>query len=147
MHEIPLFLLRRGSLLEEDYPWMVSLKAEIMVFFNIIQAAKVGGKKLGPISGRHNGTTILCPDQLADVTCRGLLDYTSQVIQRADVGSAKLPLDLAETGVRGEYCMASNHEMQMDRFVQTCEHSPLEVLHHGVVHVLATAVVSMQTGL
>ena len=30
--------------------------------------------------------------------------------------------------------------------MQTCEHSPHEVLHHGVILVLATTVVSMQTG-
>ena len=42
--------------------------------------------------------------------------------------------------------MASNHEVQLDGVVQTCEHSPHEVLHHGVLLVLATAVVSMQTG-
>ena len=42
--------------------------------------------------------------------------------------------------------MASNHEVQMDGLVQTLEHSPHEVLHHGVVLVPATAVVSMQTG-
>ena len=125
---------------------MVPLKAEMMVLFDTIQAAKVGGKKPGPISGRHDGTTIFRPDQLADVTCRGLLDYTSQVIQRADVGSAKLPLDEAETGVRGELGVASNHEVQSDGLVQTCEHSPHEVLHHGVIFILATAVVSMQTG-
>ena len=41
--------------------------------------------------------------------------------------------------------MASNHEVQVDGLVQTCEHSPHEVLHHGVVLVLATAVVSVQT--
>ena len=125
---------------------MVPLKAEMMVLFDTIQAAEVGGKKPGPISGRHDSTTILRPDQLADVTCRGLLDYTSQVVQRADVGSAKLPLDETETGVRGELCVASDHKVQMDGLVQTCEHSPHEVLHHGVIFVLATAVVSMQTG-
>ena len=30
----------------------------------------------------------------------------------------------------------SNHEMQFDGLVQTCEHSPHEVLHHGVILVL-----------
>ena len=96
---------------------MVLLEAEMMVLFDTIQAAEVGGKKPGPISGRHDGTTILGTDQLADVTCRGLLDYTSQVVQRADVGSAKLPLDEAETGVRGELSVASDHEVQMDGFI------------------------------
>ena len=66
---------------------MVPLEAEIMALFDTIQAAEVGGKKPGPISERHDGTTILGTDQLADVTCRRLLDYTSQVVQRADVGS------------------------------------------------------------
>ena len=42
--------------------------------------------------------------------------------------------------------MASNHKEQVDGVVQTCEHSPHEVLHHGVILILATAVVSMQTG-
>ena len=42
--------------------------------------------------------------------------------------------------------MASNHKVQFDGAVQTCEHSPHEVLHHGVIFVLTTAVVSMQTG-
>ena len=107
--QIPLFRLRRGSLLKEDYPWMVPLEAEMMVLFDTIQAAKVGGKKPGPISGRHDSTTILRPDQLADVTCRGLLNYTSQVIQRADVGSVKHPI---KTSVRGELGVASNHEVQ-----------------------------------
>jgi hypothetical protein len=64
---------------------MVLLEAEMMVLFDTIQAAEVGGKKPSPISGRHDGTTILGTDQLADVTCRGFVDYTSQVVQRADV--------------------------------------------------------------
>ena len=42
--------------------------------------------------------------------------------------------------------MASNNKVQMDGVVHTCEHSPHEVLHHGVIFILATAVVSMQTG-
>ena len=66
---------------------------------------------------------------------------------RHDVGSVKRPLDEAETGIRGELCVASNQEVQMDGLVQTCEHSSHEVLHHGVIFILATAVVSMQTGL
>ena len=37
--------------------------------------------------------------------------------------------------------MASNHEVQRDGLVP-----PHEVLHHGVILVLATTVVSMQTG-
>ena len=119
----------------------------MMVLFDTIQAAEVGGKRPGPISGRHDGTAILGPDQLADVTCCGLLNYISQVVQVADVGSLKLPLDKAETGVRRELCVASDHKVQMDGLVQTCEHSPHEVLHHGVIFVLATAVVSIQTGL
>ena len=99
--QLPLFLLRRGSLLEEDYPWTVLLKAEVMVLLDTIQAAEMGGKEPSPISGRHDGTTILGTDQLADVTCRGLLDYTSHVVQRADVGFSELPLNETETGVRG----------------------------------------------
>ena len=128
----------------EDYPWMVSLKVEM---FDTIQAAEVGGKECGLILGRHDGTNILCPYQLAGFACCGLLDYMSQVVQRADIGSVKLSLNETKTGVRGELCVASNHEVQMDGLVQTCEHSPHEVLHHGVILVLATAVVSMQTGL
>jgi hypothetical protein len=42
--------------------------------------------------------------------------------------------------------VASDHEVQTGGLVLTCEHSPHEVLHHGVIFVLATAVVSMQTG-
>ena len=91
---------------------MVPLKAEMMVLFNAIQAVEVGRKKPGPISGRHDGTTILGTDQLADVTCRRLLDHMGQVIQRVNVGSAKLPLDEAKTGIRGELGVASNHEVQ-----------------------------------
>ena len=41
--------------------------------------------------------------------------------------------------------MASNHEVQIDGLVHTCEHSPHEVLHYGVIFVLTTTVVSMQT--
>ena len=125
---------------------MVPLKAEVMVLFDTIQAAKMGGEKPGPISGRHDGSTILCSDQLAEITCRRLLDYTSQVIQRADIGTAKLPLDEAKTRIAGKLSVASDHEMQPNGVVQTCEDSPHQVLHHGVVLILATAVVSMQTG-
>ena len=46
----------------------------------------------------------------------------------------------------GELGVTRNHEVQVDGLVQTCEHSPNEVLHHGVVLVRATAVVSVQTG-
>ena len=72
--QLPLFLLHHGSLLEE---------AEVMVLLDT--AAEMGGKEPSPISGRHDGTTILGTDQLADVTCHGFLDYTSQVVQRADI--------------------------------------------------------------
>ena len=94
---------------------MVPLKAEVMVFLDTIQAAVMGGKKPSPISGRHDGTTILRTNQLADVTCRRFLDYMSQVVQRADVSVTELPLDGAETGVGGELSVASNHEVQIDR--------------------------------
>ena len=67
----------------------------------------MGGEKPGPISGRHDGSTILCTDQLAEITCCRLIDYTSQIIQRADVGTAKLPLDEAKTGIRRELGVAS----------------------------------------
>ena len=125
---------------------MVPLKAEVMVLLDTIQAAKMGGEKPGPISGRHDGSTILCTDQLAEITCRRLIDYTSQIIQRADVGTAKLPLDEAKTGIRRELGVASNQKVKPDGVVKTSEDSPHQVLHHGVVLVLATAVVSMQTG-
>ena len=105
----------------------------------------MGGEKPGPISGRHDGTTILGTDQLAEVTCRGLLNYMSQVVQRADVGAAKLSLDEAKTSIGGELCVASIHKVQPDGVVQTSEDSPHQVLHHGVVLILATTVVSMQT--
>ena len=122
---------------------MGPLEAKMMVLLDTIQAAEVGGKEPGPIIGRHDGTTILGTDQLADVTSRGLLDYTSQVVQRADVGFTELPLDKTKTGIRGKLFVASDHEVLMDGVVQTCEHSPHKVLHHGVILVLATAVVSM----
>ena len=136
-------ILSSSSATAVFFPWMVTLKAEVMVLLDTIQAAEVRGKEPSPISGRHDGTTILGTDQLADVTCRGLLDYVSQVVQRADVGFAKLPLDETEPSVGGELRVASNHEVQFDGLMQTCEHSAHKVLHHGVVFVLATAVVSM----
>ena len=42
--------------------------------------------------------------------------------------------------------MVSNQKVQCHRVVQTCEDSSHQVLHHGIVLILATAVVSMQTG-
>ena len=42
--------------------------------------------------------------------------------------------------------MASNQKVKPDGVVKTSEDSPHQVLHYGVVLVLATAVVSMQTG-
>ena len=125
---------------------MVPLKAEVMVLLDTIQAAKMGGEKPGPISGRHDGSTILCTDQLAEITYRRLIDYTSQIIQRADVSTAKLPLDEAKTGIRRELGVASNQKVKPDGVVKTSEDSPHQILHHGGVLVLATAVVSMQTG-
>ena len=70
----------------------------------------------------------------------------SQVIQRADIGMAKLPLDEAKTRIGGILSVASDHEMQPYGVVQTCEDLQNQVLHHGVVLIVATAVVSMQTG-
>ena len=49
--------------------------------------------------------------------------------------TSKLPLDETETGVRGELSVASDHEVQTGGLVLTCEHSPHEVLHHGVIFV------------
>ena len=37
MQQDPLLLVCCGSLLEEDYPWMVPLKAEMMVLLDTIQ--------------------------------------------------------------------------------------------------------------
>ena len=105
----------------------------------------MGGEKPGPISGRHDDSTILCTNQLAEITCRILLDYTSQVIQRADIGMVKRPLDEVKPHIGGKIGVASDHEMQLDGVVQTCEDSQHQVLHHGVVFILATAVVNMQT--
>ena len=124
---------------------MVPLKAEVMVLLDTIEAAKMKGEKPGPILGRHDDSTILCIDQLAEITCLRLLDYMSQVIQRPDIGTAKLPLDVAKTRIGGKLGVASDHEMQPDGVVQTCEDSPHKILHHGVFLILATAVVSMQT--
>ena len=42
--------------------------------------------------------------------------------------------------------MASNHEVKPDGAVKTSEDSLHQVLHNGIVLVLAAAVVSMQTG-
>ena len=42
--------------------------------------------------------------------------------------------------------MASDHKVQPDGVVQTSEDLPHQILHHGGVLILATAVVSMQTG-
>ena len=67
----------------------------------------MGGEKPGPISGRQDVSTILCTDQLAEITCCRLIDYMRQIIQRADVGTAKLPLDEAKTGVRREISVGS----------------------------------------
>ena len=71
--------------------------------------------------------------------------YTSQVVQQADVGTPKLSVE-AKTGTRGELSVASDHKVQFDGVVQTSEDSPHQILHHGVVLILATAIVSMQTG-
>ena len=58
----------------------------------------------------------------------------------------KSNLDEAKTGIRGELGVASNHKMQPDGMVQTSKDSLHQVLHHGAVFILATAIVSMQTG-
>ena len=47
----------------------------------------------------------------------------------SSIGFAKLPLDEAKTGIGGELCVASNHEVQIDGVVEPCQHSPHEVLH------------------
>ena len=75
-----LFLFCLCSLLEEDYPWMASLEVEMMVLFDTIQVVEMRGKELGPISGRYDGTTILGTNQLADVACYRLFDYTRQIV-------------------------------------------------------------------
>ena len=70
---------------------------------------------------------------MKDVTCHRLLDHRGQVVQRGEVGSAKLSLDEAKTGIGGKLSVARNDEVQMDGWVQTTEHFPHEVLHHGVI--------------
>ena len=67
----------------------------------------MGEEKPGPISGRHDGSTILCTGKLAEITCCRLIDYTSQIIQRAGIGTAKLPFDEPKTGIRRELGVAS----------------------------------------
>ena len=98
---------------------MVSLKVEVTVLLDTIQAAKMGGEKPSPISGRQDGLAILCTDQLAEITCRRLIDYTSQIIQRADIGKATLSLDEAKTGIRREFGVASNQKEKPDGVEQS----------------------------
>ena len=76
---------------------MVLPTVEVMVLPDTIQAAKMKGEKPGPISGRNDDSTIVYTDQLAEITCFRLIDYMSQIIQRADVGMVKLPLGEAST--------------------------------------------------
>ena len=85
----------------EDYPWIVPLEAEVMILLDTIQAAKMGGDKPSPISGRHDNLTIWCTDWLAETVCCRRIDYVSQIIQQADIGTAKL-------GIRRELGVASN---------------------------------------
>ena len=110
---------------------MDPLKAEVMVLLDTIQAAKMGGEKPSPMSGRHDGLAILCTDQQAEITCRRLIDYMSQIIQRADIGGAKLSLDVAKTGIRREHGVASNQKMKPDGVViEWCSPKHNSGLHH-----------------
>ena len=60
---------------------------------------------------------------------------------------AKLSLYEAKTGIRGELGVAGAQTVQLDGVVQTSKDSLHQVLHHdSIVLILATAVVSMQTG-
>ena len=64
--------------------------------------------------------SILCTNQLAEITCRRLIDYTSQmsqITQRADIGMAKLSLDEAKTGIRRELGVASTQKVKPDGVV------------------------------
>ena len=79
----------------------------------------MGGEKHNLISGRHDGLAILCTDQLAEITCRRLIDYTSQIIHQADIGTAKLSLDEAKTDIRRELGVASNKKVKPDGVVQS----------------------------
>ena len=90
-----------------------------MVLLDTTQAAKIGGEKHSPISGRHDGLAILCTDQLAEITCRRLIDYMSQTIHQTDIGTAKLSLDEAKTGIRRELGVASNQKVKPDGVVKS----------------------------
>ena len=79
----------------------------------------MGGEKHSPISGRHDGLAILCTDQLAEITFCRLIDYMSQTIHQADIGTAKLSIDGAKTGIRRELGVASNQKVKADGVVQS----------------------------
>ena len=42
------------------------LKAELMILFDTIQAAEVGGEEPGPISGIHSDLAVVGANQLRD---------------------------------------------------------------------------------
>ena len=62
-----------GGRLPLDDPTQV----EVIVLLDIIQVAKMGGEKPSLILGKHDGLTILCTDQLEDITCHRLSDCRS----------------------------------------------------------------------
>ena len=106
-------------------------------------------KERVPASRGDDGGAILRANQLAHVAGCRVVDDVGEVVQRTHCCLAKLALHETKAGVRGELGMAWVHQVQLDGGISPCHDSPEQVLHHRVVLVLPTTLVSMQasTGL
>ena len=119
---------------------MVSLKAKVMVLLDTIQAAEMGGKEP---SQSLEGTMVL----------PSWVPTSWQMLHAADSSTTRAKSSNELTSAVRNFLLMRPKQVSRENFVwpvimkcgvvQTCEHSPHKVLHHGVILVLATAVISM----
>ena len=128
---------------------MIPLKSKVVVLLNTIQSPEVWREERVPASRGDDGGAILRVNQLAHVADCQVVNDVGEVVQRTHCCPAKLALHETKAGVRGELGVACDHEVQVDGGMSPCHDPPEQILHHRVVLVLPTAVVSMQasTGL
>ena len=128
---------------------MIPLKSKVVVLLNSTQSPEVWHEERVPASRGDDGGAILRANQLAHVAGCRVIDDVGEVVQRTHCCLVKLALHETKAGVRGELGVACDHEVLLDGGMSPCRDPPEQILHHRVVLVLPTPVVSMQasTGL
>ncbi len=108
--------------------WFVCTAVEVVELLDANQSREVITKKRGPIIHGNNNVPVLISNQLHGVDHSRLLSHFHQILQTVDDGLPVFLLKQPEAPVRGELCVSSDQEWQLNRLMKSNHNPPQEIL-------------------